>query len=320
MPVAIRIDLDDNATALHHTSRVDYSKLYTIEHNIKVKPFGMVNREHIRPLMEQFRAVFLADTGGKGPELQQLRTPASDPMVDSKQTPNASKPANTGNKAPITSAQRDGVNRHGLNRGGGGPPGNDPPGRSGGGPSDRPGSPHMQASNVGTAAMDPRAVLRRLGFTETEVDAIINRISQRQNQREAIAAAARARALSEGYSENIANRVANLVSVLCMCHIPMRCYRCARPFNKPIPGALPITIPPTLPTTTMMMMMMMTRKKPMMMIATTAARERPLHDTKTIETIRPQVHSKRTVPSKQSSSKTVCLLAMQRLADGCWAS
>jgi hypothetical protein len=212
MPVAIRIDLDDNATALHHTSRVDYSKLYTIEHNIKVKPFGMVNREHIRPLMEQFRAVFLAGTGGKGLELQQLRTLASAPMVDSKQTPNTSKPAITGGEAPITSAQRDGVNRHGLNRGGGGPPGNDPPGRGGGGPpSDRPRSPHMQASNVGAAAMDPRAVLRRLGFTETEVDAIINRTSQRQNQQEAIAAVARARALSEGYSENIANRVANLV-------------------------------------------------------------------------------------------------------------
>jgi hypothetical protein len=194
-PVAIRIDLDDNATALHHTSRINYSKVYTIEHNVKVKPFGMVNRDHIRSLMDQFRSVFLAGTGGNGPQLQQLRTPPSAPMVDNKQNPNATRPANTGNQAPTPSAQQDGVNRH---RGGGGPPGDDPPGRGGRGP---PAGP----------AMDPRDVLRRLGFTEIEVDAIINRISQRQNQREAIAVVARARALNEGYSENIANRVANIV-------------------------------------------------------------------------------------------------------------
>jgi hypothetical protein len=211
-PVAIRIDLDDNATALHHTSRINYSKVYTIEHNVKVKPFGMVNRDHIRSLMDQFRTVFLAGTGGSGPPLQQLRTPASAPMVDSKQNPNAPRPANTGDQAPISSAQRDGVNRHGLNRGGGGPPGNDPPGRGGGGPpSGRPGSSHMQAANASAAALGPRAALRRLGFTESEVEAIINRISQRQNQREAIAVVARARALSEGYSTTIANRVANIV-------------------------------------------------------------------------------------------------------------
>jgi hypothetical protein len=208
-PVAIRIDLDDNSTALHHTSRINYSKVYTIEHNVKVKPFGMVNRDHIRSLMDQFRAVFLAGTGGSGPQPQQLRTPPSAPMVDNKQNPNATRPANTGNQAPIPSAQQDGVNRHG---GGGGPPGNDPPGRGGGGPpAGRPGSSHMQATNSSGTTMDPRAVLRRLGFTETEVDAIINRISQRQNQREAIAVVARVRALNEGYAETIANRVANIV-------------------------------------------------------------------------------------------------------------
>jgi phosphopantothenoylcysteine synthetase/decarboxylase len=69
----------------------------------------------------------------------------------------------------------------------------------------------MQVSNDSAAAMNPRAVLRMLGFTEPEVDAIIDRIRQRQNQREAIAFVARARAVSEGYSEDVANRIANIV-------------------------------------------------------------------------------------------------------------
>jgi hypothetical protein len=193
-PVAIRIDLDDNATALHHTSRINYSKVYTIEHNVKVKPFGMVNRDHIRSLMDQFRTVFLAGTGGSGPQLQQLRTPASAPMVDNKQNPNATRPANTGNQAPIPSTQQDGVNRHGPNRGGGGPPpGKDPRG----GPDSVP--------------RNPRDALRSLGFTEAETNAIINRISQGQSQREAIAVVARARASNEGYSADVANRVASIV-------------------------------------------------------------------------------------------------------------
>jgi hypothetical protein len=206
-PVAIRIDLDDNSTALHHTSRINYSKVYTIEHNVKVKPFGMVNRDYIRPLMDQFRAVFLAGTGGSGSQLQQLRRPPpSADMVNNKQDPNAPdaiRPANAGKQDPLTAAQRDGIARHGPNRGGGGPPDNNRPGR--------PGASHMQVSNDSAAAMNPRAVLRMLGFTEPEVDAIIDRIRQRQNQREAIAFVARARAVSEGYSEDVANRIANIV-------------------------------------------------------------------------------------------------------------
>lgn len=38
----IRVDPDYQHWSLNAASRIDFGKVYTIEHNIKVKPFGMV--------------------------------------------------------------------------------------------------------------------------------------------------------------------------------------------------------------------------------------------------------------------------------------
>jgi hypothetical protein len=56
--IAIRVDPDDATMKLHQTSRIHYGKVYTIEHNYKVKPYGMVNKASFVPLMNQFLRVY----------------------------------------------------------------------------------------------------------------------------------------------------------------------------------------------------------------------------------------------------------------------
>jgi len=59
-PIPIRIDLDPGEThfGLDRASRVHYGKLYTIEHNSKVKPFGIVSSTSIHAFTSQFRVVW----------------------------------------------------------------------------------------------------------------------------------------------------------------------------------------------------------------------------------------------------------------------
>ncbi|KAK6442488.1 hypothetical protein LTR95_001282 [Oleoguttula sp. CCFEE 5521] len=63
LPDAIRVDLDDQSDKLAPLSRINYGTVYTIEHNVKVKPYAMVNREHRASLLSQFREVFVARIG-----------------------------------------------------------------------------------------------------------------------------------------------------------------------------------------------------------------------------------------------------------------
>lgn len=53
-PQAIRVDTDDPAEKLDHHSRLDYGKVHTIQHNIKVKAFGKVNPKSMYALINQF--------------------------------------------------------------------------------------------------------------------------------------------------------------------------------------------------------------------------------------------------------------------------
>jgi hypothetical protein len=55
----IRIDPFKKFDTLHPASRIDYAKTYNIEHNVKVKPFGMVNNLFMNHLLRQWAQVLM---------------------------------------------------------------------------------------------------------------------------------------------------------------------------------------------------------------------------------------------------------------------
>jgi len=57
-PKAVLIDIDDPTNKLHPISRINYSKVYTVEHNTKVRGIGMTQRSSMQALIFQFRAVW----------------------------------------------------------------------------------------------------------------------------------------------------------------------------------------------------------------------------------------------------------------------
>lgn len=58
LPQAIRIDVDEREDKLDDLSRIDFGKVYTIEHNVKVKSLGKVNRDSVAALANQFQLVW----------------------------------------------------------------------------------------------------------------------------------------------------------------------------------------------------------------------------------------------------------------------
>jgi hypothetical protein len=71
--IAIKIDPDNATTPLDPVSRIHYGNLYTVEHNIRVKAYGMVNQASLLPLMSQFRQVNRERIGFSTPPLQTVR-------------------------------------------------------------------------------------------------------------------------------------------------------------------------------------------------------------------------------------------------------
>ncbi|KAK3712227.1 hypothetical protein LTR37_009089 [Vermiconidia calcicola] len=67
LPQAVRVDPDDLAEKLDDMSRIHFAKVYTIEHNVKVKSFGRVNRNSMQPLLYQFRTVWERTAKGGRP-------------------------------------------------------------------------------------------------------------------------------------------------------------------------------------------------------------------------------------------------------------
>ena len=53
LPQAIRVDGDDPTQKLDPMSRIDFGKVYTIEHNVKVRSMGKVNRASEGALLYQ---------------------------------------------------------------------------------------------------------------------------------------------------------------------------------------------------------------------------------------------------------------------------
>jgi len=58
LPRAIRIDSDNPGEKLDTLSRVDFGKVYTIEHNVKVRSLGQVSRDSVQALQYQFDSVW----------------------------------------------------------------------------------------------------------------------------------------------------------------------------------------------------------------------------------------------------------------------
>ena len=70
VPTAIRVDPDYTGARLHPMSRINYAKVYTIEHNVKVRSVGTVGPTFLGPLVNQFENVWAAGVrDGAGPPL-----------------------------------------------------------------------------------------------------------------------------------------------------------------------------------------------------------------------------------------------------------
>lgn len=58
---SIRVDADSRIAYLDSMSRINYSKVYTIEHNVKVEVIGLVNEQSVGYLQTQFLAVWTSN-------------------------------------------------------------------------------------------------------------------------------------------------------------------------------------------------------------------------------------------------------------------
>ena len=63
LPQYIRVDPDDPSEKLDEMSRIDFGKVYTIEHNVKVRSLGKINRSSLQPLLYQMRSVWASSMG-----------------------------------------------------------------------------------------------------------------------------------------------------------------------------------------------------------------------------------------------------------------
>lgn len=74
LPQAIRVDADDPAIKLDPMSRIDFGKVYTIEHNVKVRSLGKVNRVSLQPLLYQLKVVWASTMGTlSAPDMEQSK-------------------------------------------------------------------------------------------------------------------------------------------------------------------------------------------------------------------------------------------------------
>jgi len=101
--VPIRVDANDRTETLDRMSRVNFAKVYTIEHNVKVLDFGYVNQNSLPALESQFHAVWFNQSSrrqgsrsAREPQPLQARSRA-----DSFQTPVGASGALQGRLGPV---------------------------------------------------------------------------------------------------------------------------------------------------------------------------------------------------------------------------
>lgn len=106
-PSPIRVDPDEKGSKLNPCSRVNFGKVYTIEHNVKVKSWGMVNRDSMQALLFQFRDVWATMFGAPAGLPGSNPASAQGPAVPSSSTGQT----NSGAPQPL---QRYGLTREQL--------------------------------------------------------------------------------------------------------------------------------------------------------------------------------------------------------------
>lgn len=63
MRTAIRVQTDEKGDKLAEKSRIDYGRVYTVEHNIKAMAFGWVHEQSRKDFQFDFLNVFMGDEG-----------------------------------------------------------------------------------------------------------------------------------------------------------------------------------------------------------------------------------------------------------------
>lgn len=112
-PQAIRVVPDDPTDKLDPESLVHYGKVYTIEHNIKVKPFGMVHDQYRIALYDQFKSVWMGSLGSRSSSLTSEPT-MSDASSYLMTTPIGTSGASTSSLQPssLTARQQAAIEEH----------------------------------------------------------------------------------------------------------------------------------------------------------------------------------------------------------------
>jgi hypothetical protein len=93
--IAIKIDPDNATTPFDPMSRIHYGNLYKVEHNIRVKAYGMVNQASLLPLMSQFRQVNRERIEFSTPPLQTVREDWTPQVITSGPGQTTQRPADT---------------------------------------------------------------------------------------------------------------------------------------------------------------------------------------------------------------------------------
>ena len=173
--IPIRVDPDSATTSLDSMSRIHYGKLYTIEHNFRVSPYGMVNQASLSPLMSQFQQVNGQRFGFSSQPVQTLREDWTPPNVTSGPGQTPQRPADPSQLLPpqyqraMTRHQAPAPGHPSTQPSVGNPqnviraPQPNVPGRSTG-----------PTSNIGRPAQPPVSDedLRRRGFNDTQIRSI----------------------------------------------------------------------------------------------------------------------------------------------------
>jgi hypothetical protein len=77
-PIAIRVDLDSASEKLDPMSRINFGGIHMVQHNVKTKSLGFVNRNSLGYLQLQFDSVFKQRSMATGPISDRGRAPNND--------------------------------------------------------------------------------------------------------------------------------------------------------------------------------------------------------------------------------------------------
>jgi hypothetical protein len=109
-PIAIKVNPDEHGASLDTRSRLNYGKLYNVEHNIKVKHFGSLSPDNLKALLGQFMDVFTSKMGmSAGPA-----------PTDRDKRPDMTGKGPKDRQQFIDAGRREAVARHGRNSATGG--------------------------------------------------------------------------------------------------------------------------------------------------------------------------------------------------------